>query len=262
MSGMLFQVKRLSSLLMLVAALTLLPLACRGKSEPAVDVDIIPAREPESYSATVARAIDDGGEREVSVTRVARSGELRREEWSEPSGRRAMIWRPDQARAFLLDLDKRVYVELPISFGAGRKLETTAAGAKVEQAIAGDDRMATQPANDAERVIDPEAVERALADAPSPDRVETRRLADQTIENFVCKVFEQRAIFSDGHVEVTRTFRAPDLGGLAIRIETAAEPQNESLKVIISRRDIKTDVSPDEFVVPAGFKKVDKLTLK
>jgi hypothetical protein len=72
-------------------------------------------------------------------------------------------------------------------------------------------------------------------------------------------VSEQRAIFSDGHAEITRMFRALDLGGLAIRVEIVAEPEGENTKVIISRRDIKTDVSPDEFAVPMEFKKVDKL---
>jgi hypothetical protein len=260
-----FHLKQRSSLVMLVAALTLLGLssiACRSKSQPDADVDPGLAGEPENYSATVVRAIDDGVEREVSLTRVARSGEMRREEWTEQAGRRALIWRPDQARVFLLDLDKRIYAELPLSFGMGRGLETSSARQAGNRAIGGDDAGIAQASDDARRAIDPEAVERVLDDAPSPASVETRWLADQTVENHLCRVSERRATFSDGHVEITRMFRALDLGGLSIRIETVAEPQNENTKIIISRRDIKTDVSPDEFVVPTGFKKVDKLPLR
>ncbi|HVG21005.1 MAG TPA: hypothetical protein VNI02_18290 [Blastocatellia bacterium] len=259
-----FHFERRSSLVMLAATLTLLslcPVACRSKSPPA-DVDPGVAGEPENYSATVVRSIDDGTEREASVTRVARSGELRREEWTEQAGRRALIWRPDRAKAFLLDLDKRMYVELPLSFAVGRGLETDAPRAEAGQAMASDDTNITRASDEARRAVDPEAVERAVGDAPSPERVETRWLADQTIENHVCRVSEQRAIFSGGHAEITRTFRAVDLGGLAIRIETVAEPRDGGAKVIISRRDIRTDVSPDEFVVPAEFRKVDKLPLR
>jgi len=118
------------------------------------------------------------------------------------------------------------------------------------------------PSGSVAGAIDAEAVDRVLDAAPSPVRVEARSLADQTVEGHLCKVYEQRAVFSDGHVEVTITFRAVDLAGLAIRIEIAAEPQNGSEKVIISRRDVNPVVSPDEFIVPPGFKKVDKLPLK
>jgi hypothetical protein len=178
------------------------------------------------------------------VTRVARSGELRREEWREQDSARALIWRPDQGKSFLLDLDRRIYTELPLSFSPGRDPETRSSS------------------DDAQRTIDPEAVERILDNAPSPVQVETRLLADQTIENHVCKVYESRAVFSDGNAEIIKTFRAPDLDGLAIRIEITAEPRNGNEKFIISRRDVKTVVSPDEFIVPSEFKKVDKLPLR
>ncbi|HEX8088042.1 MAG TPA: hypothetical protein VF762_04270 [Blastocatellia bacterium] len=248
-----------------MAALTLLTLcstACRSRPQPDLDAGPVLAGEPESYSATVVSAIDDGAVREASVTRVARSGELRREEWTEQAGRRALIWRPDQAKAFLLDLDRRTYIELTSPFGAGRKPGASMHGTETGQAMADDDTGASHASDDSGRAVDPEAVERAVNDAPSPERVETRPLADQTIEGHVCSVSERRAIFSDGHAELTMTFRALDLGGLIIRIETSAEPRNESVKTIVSRRDIKTDVSPDEFVVPAGFRKVDKLPLR
>lgn len=259
------RLRQRSSLVMLVAALTLLPpssIACRSRPRPDPDAGPVTAGEPDTYSATVVSAIDDGAVREASVTRVARSGELRREEWTEQAGRRALIWRPDEAKVFLLDLDRRMYVELISPLGAGSKLGAGRPGTEAGQAIAGDDTGVTRASDDSRRAVDPEAVERAVNDAPSPERVETRLLADQTIEDHVCRVSEQRAFFPDGHAELTRTFRAPDLGGLVIRIETSAEPRDESVKVIVSRRDIKTDVSPDEFVVPAGFRKVDKLPLR
>jgi hypothetical protein len=228
------------------ALLVLIQTGCRGGSPPVADPDPGFAGEPESYSATVVRAIDDGAEREVSVTRISRSGELRREEWREQGGSRALIWRPDQGKAFLLDLDRRIYAELPLSFGP----------------VSEPDKDAAAPSDDPAGAIDPEAVDRALDRAPSPVRVEARLLADRTIEGHLCKVFEQRAVFPDGHVEMTITHRAIDLSGLAIRIEIVAEPQNGSEKVIISRRDVSPAVSPDEFIVPSEFKKVDKLPLK
>lgn len=264
---MLFSVKPRSTIAMLLAALTALLLSsigCRSKSQPAVDFEPGLSGEPENYSATVVRAIDDGAEREVSASYVARLGELRREEWTEQAGVRALIWRPDQAKTFLLDLDKRIYVELPLSFGIEGGHQADSQNEAGKQA---DDKGILEPSDDAQRAIHPEAVERALDDAPSPVSVENRQLADQAIDDHVCKVFEQRATFSDGHAEITRTFRALALRGLAIRIEIMTEPQGESMqndstKLIISRRDIKTDVSPDEFVVPPGFRRVDKLPLR
>jgi hypothetical protein len=259
---MLFHARQRSIGLMLVAALgivTLCSAGCRSKPQPAIDADADLAGEPENYSATVIRAIDDGAEREMSVTRIARSGEMRREEWVEPGGRRALIWRPDQAKAFLLDLDERIYSEIPFSSGAGGKPETDSPDLASRQTSASDDAGVMQSTDAAQRAIDPETIERAIYDVPSPVRVETRWLADQTVENYVCKVSERRAIYADGHAEVTTMFRALDLAGLAVRIETVAEPKNESAKVIILRRDIKIEVSPDEFIVPAEFKKVNKL---
>src|ERR1051325_3927342 len=99
-----------SSIKTIVVAVTILIIAsagCRSRTQPAADPGA--AGEPENYSAEVVCAVDDGGERELSVSRVARYGELRREEWREQGGSRALIWRPDEGKAFLLDLDKRTY---------------------------------------------------------------------------------------------------------------------------------------------------------
>jgi hypothetical protein len=262
-----------SPLLMLIGLVmfsTPASIACRNRTQPVADAETGPAGEPENYSATVVRAIDDGVEREVSVTRVARSGEMRREDWTEQGGHRALIWRPDQGKAFLLDIDKQTYVELPLSFDMPGEPGARSPAAADRQARshnassrnASSRQVAGAAANSSE--INADAVGGLLGDAPSPVSVEVRALADEAIGNYVCKVSERRAVFSDGHKEVTRTFRAPDLAGLPIRIEISADPQSGTEKTIIEktiimRRDIKTDVSPDEFVIPTGFKKVDKL---
>jgi hypothetical protein len=184
--------------------------------------------EPQNYSATVVRIIDDGGAREEVITRVARLGEMRREEWSEQSARRALIWRPDLGKCFLLALDKQQYVETDFARPA--------------------------VANQQSEATDLETIERALTDAPSPASVEVISLPDQIIDNHPCSVTESRATFSDGHVEITRTFRARDLSGLDIRVESQSTASG--IKIITERRDVKTEVSGEEFNVPAGFKKV------
>jgi hypothetical protein len=173
---------------------------------------------------------------------------MRREEWSEQGSTRALISRPDIGKAFLLDLDKKIYVELDLSSGV--------AGRSSNESTARDDKAGGRPSAPEPRAPEPSALERAIDDAPSPSRIEAQALADQTIENRSCKVIEQRAIFDDGHIEITRVFCARDLNDLAVRIEMQSEG---GVKVITERRDVKTTVAPDQFVVPEGFKKVEKL---
>ncbi len=213
--------------------------ACRTRAPIANDeVEFVQQSEPEEYSATIVRIVDDS---ETSVTRIARSGEMRREEWNEQGSARALISRPDMGKAFLLDLDKQIYVELDSSSNIARQSEINPSNEST--------------ARDDESGVRPDALERAFDDAPSPVRVESRALADQTIGNQTCKVFEQRAIFDDGHTEITKIFCARNLNDLAIRIEV----ESDGVKVITERRDVKTQVAPDQFVVPSGFKKVDRL---
>jgi hypothetical protein len=102
-----------------------------------------------------------------------------------------------------------------------------------------------------------QAIDRALAESPSPEHVESRMVTVEVIDHYRCNVYEQRATFPNGHIEVTRTFRAPDLAGLALRIEVFAEG---TTKVITERRDIRLEVSPEAFIVPSDFKKVEKLS--
>lgn len=206
--------------------------------------DLEPAGEPDQYSATVSRIIENGTRREVSIIREARSGEMRRQEWIEQGGARALIWRPDLDKCFLVDLDRRVYVELPLVAPA-QGLQSPGADAH-SRAPSGAD-----PDDGAFQAID-----RVLDEPLSPVSVETRTLPDETIEGHLCKVSERRASFADGHTEITRVFRAPDLGGLALRVDVAGAG-NE--RVITERREIRTDVSADAFLIPAGFKRVDKI---
>lgn len=217
--------------------------SCRKPLKVGDDTDLARADEPEQYSALVVRIVDGGTGREERITRETRSGDKRREEWAELGQNRALIWRPDLGKSFLLDLDRRVYVELDItsSHATGRVTERN------------------NPRNDSG---DPEhdglqAIDRALDDAPSPTRVETRQLPAAIIEGHPCKVYEQRASFPDGHIEITRVFRATDLNGLALRVEAESEP--EALKVITERREATVDVATDAFTVPVDFKKVERL---
>jgi hypothetical protein len=81
-------------------------------------------------------------------------------------------------------------------------------------------------------------------------------LADQTLQEHPCQVVEERATFADGRVEVTRSRRARDLAGLPLLIEVESA---SGARLTIERRDIRLDVSNDDFAVPAGFRKVDSL---
>jgi hypothetical protein len=215
--------------LLLAAAITTLTLfgACRNQQEP-FPAAAGPAGELEQYAATVARIIEDGKGREEEVTRVARSGEKSREEWTEGGEARALIWRPDLGKSFLLFPGRRLYVETDIHQGADP-------GA-----------------------VDPDAVDRAMDSAPLPVSAETRMLPDQIINNYLCQVVQKRAEFADGHAEVTTTYRARALGGLAVRVETETLG-DQRIKVITERRDIRLEVAPEEFIIPPDFRKVDRI---
>lgn len=220
--------KRPLPLVLLLAAV--LTGACRNRPE-SVPVETEMAGEPDQYAATVARIVEDGAAREETVTWVAKSGEQWREEWSEAGEARALIWRPDLGKSFLLFPDRRLYVESDIQ----------------------------QSAHPGE--ADPDAIDRAMDNAPPPVSVETRMLPDRAIGGHTCQVVEKRASFADGHAEVTTTYRARDLGGLAVRTETETTGGPQSVKVITERRDIRLEVAPEEFTVPAEYRKVERLPL-
>ena len=234
------------SLLIATISSALLTCACHHRQQPAVgNIDVEESGEPEEYSATIVRIVDDGTTREPSTTREARSNEKRREEWIENRHNRALIWRPDLAKAFLLDLDERAYVELDISSQLANEVEAHTRNQNGESARTDSTDSLVQ------------TVDRAIDDAPMPNQVETKTLPAEVIDGHSCKVYEHRASFPDGHTEITKAFRASDFAGLALRIESESEPA--TTKVTTERRDVSLAVSPDAFVVPANFKKVDKL---
>jgi hypothetical protein len=245
---MLLRSKPLLTPVLLIAVamiIVLLGNACRDRARPGeVESERELRGEPNQYSATIVRTIDDGVSHETTITREVRSGEQRREEWTEQGQNRALIWRPDLGKSYLLDLDRQAFIEIAL------------AGENSHDGSHSLDRASADSTNGLVQAVD-----RALDDAPSPDRVETRMLPIAEIGGHSCKVYEQRAIFPDGHIEITRTFRARDLGGLALRTESESQPA--SVRIITERKDVsldvRLDVAPDAFTVPANFKKVDKL---
>jgi hypothetical protein len=214
------------------------------------------AGEPEQFSATVVRSIEDGAERDLSVTRIFKSGDLRREEWIEQSESRAVIWRADLGKSYLLDLDRRLYVESDIRPDSALRPERESTSSERAAAPAESEARSSALIPDEVRA---EAVERAVGSAPLPVRVESRSLSDRTIDGHPCAVIESRETFAGGHVEVTTCFRARDLRGLAIRIEIGPITGTNGAKLITKWRDILVDVPADAFVVPSDFRKVDKL---
>ena len=200
---------------------------------------------PAQYSATVIRTNYDGTNRETHVTSEAQSGEMRREEWTERDLHRAVIWRPDQGKSFLLDLDRREYVALDVTashVGAGGK---------------SDFALSSQGASDVNPGDTIQAIDRYFDDSQSPSRLETRILPAVVIDGHSCKVYEQRSIFLDGHIEITRQFRAEDLEGLPLRIE--CESAEGGVRITTERRDVSLIVPTDSFVVPPDFKRIERL---
>jgi len=209
--------------------------ACR-KHQPQDTALTVPiAGEPNRYSATIIRTIDDGTKREVSTSREFRSGELRREEWIEAGRHLALIRLPDAGKAFLLDLDAKTCEE--IETGSGER----------------DTHLASHAAAEANQL---EAIDRAVDDAPTPEQIENLALPDQLIDGHSCSVYEQRAKFPDGHTEITRTFRARDFAGLLLRVESLSD--SGTVAVITERRDVSTDVADDIFTVPADYRKIER----
>jgi hypothetical protein len=209
--------------------------ACRKHQPQDTELTVPIAGEPNRYSATIIRTIDDGTKREVSTSREFRSGELRREEWIEEGRHLALIRLPDPGKAFLLDLDAKTYEEIESASGER------------------DTQLASHAAAESNQL---EAIDRAVDDAPTPEQIETLALPDQLIDGHSCSVYEQRARFPDGHTEITRTFGARDLAGLLVRVESLSD--SGTVAVITERRDVSTDVADDIFTVPADYRKIEK----
>src|SRR5437868_2308623 len=162
-----------------LAALALLVMCfinCRRRPAE-VSAAIIAAGEPEVYSATLTRLAIDGEVREASASSMARRGDWRREQWVEQGSARAVILRPDLGKGYLLDLNIHLYVEFDFAASPAEGLPSTEAARKTIHA----------PASESDApAIQAGEVERVLSDAPAPVQVETRRLADQTVQDHPC----------------------------------------------------------------------------
>lgn len=190
------------------------------------------ASPPAAYSARVVRTMETEASRYVTESLVTRMNDLVREEWTELNKRKVMIWRPDLGKILLLAPDERSYSESVMS------------GVTTAEARSDGSALASS--------LDPNAIERDLP-AAAPVRVDTVVIEGTTIDGHPCDVSERRLAFGSGHVEVTRTFRARDLGGLPIRIETFSQGASELPKLTIEIRDLSTDVKSADFDVPAGY---------
>ncbi|MFL6215955.1 MAG: hypothetical protein ACJ74J_18880 [Blastocatellia bacterium] len=226
-----------------LALLTLCSVSCQRRAAETTAA-MIAAGEPEVYAATITRLAVDGEAREQSTSQIARRGDWRREQWSEAGGARALIQRPDLGKIYLLDLDHHIYIES--DFAAPLSALPTDAARAASRA---DAAPAPTP-------LQPEEIDRAFDTAPAPVQVESRALADQTIQDYACQVIESRATFADGRVEITRSHRARSLAGLPLLIEVESP---NGARLTIERHDIRLDVGADEFTVPAGFKRVARL---
>ena len=230
--------------LLLLMALALTP-GCRDRAS---DTRQNHPGEPEDYSATVVRIVQAGVGSETFITHEARAGELRREDWTENGNNRALIWRPDTGKAFLLDLDRRVYVQLDISAKPFSELRAQDVDPRLSDRRPPDTDATDQTV---------QAIDRYFGDAQLPTRVETQALAPVTIDGHYCDVDQQKAIFPDGHTETTTKFHARDLSGLLLRVESVGE--QGATRVITERKDVRTSVAPDTFTVPADYKRVEML---
>src|SRR5262245_42656220 len=235
------------SFIRIAVAVSLLAfIACRQDVKKS-EIDIEPAGEPDKYSATVVRIVDDGTKRETTTSFEARSGEQRREEWTEGGRARALILRPADGKGFLLDLDDRTYVELDIGSG-----------------ITGSQSLATNaprspPSGDSAEIQDSTAlgIDHYFDDDEPPSRLETGVLPDAVIDGHKCVVFEVQATYQDGHIETSRRFLATDLSRLLLRLE--CESSQSTTRMTTERRKVSLDVSSDMFMIPIDFKKVEKL---
>lgn len=236
---------------LLAAAMILVTLTtgCRSRGQlDKAERSVETAGEPAQYSATVICIFEDGTRRETTISREARAGEQRRQEWKERGQNRALIWRPDLGKSFLLDLDRRTYIEMNVAEDRSVASRVGVGNSRAQSAL--------NPDGLEEDVI-VQAIDHDVDDAPSPTRVETRILPDALIQGHSCAVYEVRAIFPDDHVETTKRYCARDLSGLVLKAESGAE--HGSATLTIERQDIRTDVPLDAFIVPADFKRVQKI---
>jgi hypothetical protein len=241
-------------------ALVFFAVSCRApvKPQPEEDATAV-AGEPETYSATIVRSLEDGGRNEVTETRVMRSGDMRREEWLEQGERRALVVRYDTGKSFLLSLDKQLYVESELTTDFAEKSKENSPLKNPGNApLASDNEKPGSDTNRQSSAVD--FVEDDFSEEPT--KIETRALPDETIANQLCKVVERRMSFADGRTETMKRFRAESLSGLTIKTEMESLSPQSRIKIITEWRDIKLEVSAEAFAVPANFKKVQSLAIR
>ena len=168
---------------------------------------------------------------------------MRREEWTEKGERLALITRFDSGKSFYLNLSKQTYIETDLARIA---LEKTKSNNDAEK----------QGAREQTSAMD--FVEDSFAE--QPESLDKRALPDEYILNQLCKVVEKRTHFADGRTEVTKIFRPERLSSLAIKTEMETISLNHRVKVVTEWRDIKLNASPEDFVVPANFKRVQSFS--
>ncbi|HEY6331494.1 MAG TPA: hypothetical protein VI756_19365, partial [Blastocatellia bacterium] len=219
--------------------------------------------------ATVVRTVDSGASKQIEQTRVAVSGSLLREEWTERGQHRALILRPDLGKSYVLWLDTREYTES--DFGS-----SVIDGAPPETVIAGKAAISSgEPKREGASQTEPEAKSPGPVGASDldeccidPDEAapsvtsEVRDLPSQTIDGHECKVREEIRHFADGHTERVVSYNAVDVNGLAVRIEAESGSGPTTSRVITERRDVTLNVPASEFVVPEGFKPVEHISAK
>ena len=223
----------------LVLALSLcLSIACKTKTGTGIsdEAKLSPSGEPDHYSAVVVRIVEDGASTVTSTSREARLGDKRREEWTEEGKSRAIIWRPDLGKSYVLDLDAHVYTEAELTAGS-----SVSTGGAPNQIVT--------PAAD----LTIQEVDRYFGDDQRPERSEVRTLSSVVIDGHQCDVSEFSSTFSDGRTEIVTRSQAQDLSGLVLRVEVRSK--NSSVRVITERREINTDVSSDLFELPRDFRK-------
>jgi hypothetical protein len=243
---------RLGLLFIFLASTIIFAVSCRQSAKPSTAEPVITTPgEPETYTATIVRSIENGESNERTETRVARSGDMRREEWTEKGERLALITRFDSGKSFFLNLNKQIYTEIDLALNAPEQSKT---GNAVNAANATNTEKTESEAGRQAAAMD--FVEDNFAEEPV--KIETRALADEYISNQLCKVIERRAGFADGRTEVTKSFYAEKLSGLAVKTERESFSSTHRIKVIMEWHDIKLTASADDFVVPAKFKKVQQ----
>jgi hypothetical protein len=245
---------RLRSLFFIITFTIGFTVSCRQSAKPPTPepATAMPG-EPETYTATIVRSIEDNQHNEMTETRVVRSGDMRREEWTDKGEKLALIIRFDSGKSFLLNLNKQIYTETDLALKAPEKSKPgNAADTPNAVGAAKTEPEASRPAATMDFVEDNFAEE--------PLSTENRVLADEYIASQLCKVTEKRDSFADGRTEITKTFCAENLLGMAIKTEKETIGSPHRVKVITEWRDIKLVVSADDFVVPATFKKVQSFS--